>query len=406
MIDNNSKQISHIEEVQETVKYLSIVKRDIDRNRNILLKLPNGDKFTNINFFVEDLMHGSLYNRMIDDIYKTITYANIFDSYRQTKELMVTLEADLSIYESKNNIIDELINDIQDLRTKLDHTAKTLDDKHNEKQMLKLGLDTSNEKLNEFEALITVLSNYNELKDSKKEVEKELSRIKIDSDKIKVCIESINTISARLIAIDNEIKPLNNQRNELAYSLKMLKSYREELEQHQTNYNTLEVVKKHSTPKTGIQLIFMEIYMGKIISMANELLANFFDGRLSLCKHIINDEEFRIPCYDSESGITNDDISGCSGSEKCMIGMLISYSFLFQSATNYNILRLDEIDGALDSANRLTFINTLNKLMDMLMVQQCIMISHSSEADISGSDVILLSQPGQTVTSIGNANVI
>jgi DNA repair exonuclease SbcCD ATPase subunit len=130
--------------------------------------------------------------------------------------------------------------------------------------------------------------------------------------------------------------------------------------------------------------------MGKTISMANDLLALLFDGKFELLPYVINETEFRIPCVNKESSVHHDDISSCSSAERAMISMMISFSLLHHSSTVYNILRLDEIDGALDQNNRANFLIVLDKFMKELGVENCIMISHSSEMDMSNADIIQL----------------
>ena len=153
----------------------------------------------------------------------------------------------------------------------------------------------------------------------------------------------------------------------------------------------METIRKYSTPtKDGIQTIFMLLYMGKTLSMANELLSLFFNGDLELGQPDINATEFKIPCKSNISSVVNDDINSCSSGEKAMIDMILSFTFLHQSSTIYNILRLDEIDAPLDQNNRASFLVALNKIMGIFDVQNCIMISHSSEIELKDVDIILL----------------
>ena len=140
----------------------------------------------------------------------------------------------------------------------------------------------------------------------------------------------------------------------------MAKEYTEELAEYKANYEVIEKLKHYSSPTTGIQLVFMDLYMSKVISMANELLALLFDGNFVLQQFVINESEFRIPCCGNR--IMNDDISSMSTAQICMISMILSFAFLFHSSTKYNILKLDEIDGALDTNNRLGFVNSKNPL--------------------------------------------
>ena len=108
----------------------------------------------------------------------------------------------------------------------------------------------------------------------------------------------------------------------------------------------------------------------------------------TLLPFVVNESEFRIPCIGN--ALQHDDISSMSAAQKSMISMIISFSLLKQSSTNYNIISIDEIDGALDSYNRAYFINLLDNLMRMLNCEQAFMISHNSELNTSDCDIILL----------------
>ena len=139
--------------------------------------------------------------------------------------------------------------------------------------------------------------------------------------------------------------------------------------------------------------------------MANELLSLFFNGDLELGQPDINATEFKIPCKSNISSVVNDDINSCSSGEKAMIDMILSFTFLHQSSTIYNILRLDEIDEGLDSNNRIMYIKVLNDILDILEIEQCIIVSHSSELSLANVDIIRLVVDNDSV--IGNeGNII
>lgn len=404
-ISSLSSEIEDIELMCTTIQYLQIVKRNIDRNYSILIKLPHGESFTDLNFFTVDLLHGRIYEKMITDVYNTITFANIFDKYRDAKELFASLENEMKLYDSKITIIQEVENDLLELKEKSDEMIHELDSIYNKKQMIRHDLDNV---VSEYDKTVKIIERLEIVKSKLIEIDDIKSQILLaeeDSDKIKKLIIDINNINSSIIGIDNQLAPLRNTNGELNYSLKMLTEYKEELKTHLASINVLEVVKKHSTPKTGIQLVFMKMYFGKILTMANELLVNFFGGNLTLSDYFIDENIFKISCYDARSGLTNDDISSCSTSETCMIGMVLSYAFMRQGSSIYDIFQLDEVDAGLDSDNRMSFIPSINHLMDVLGLQQCIMISHSSETDISTADAILLRQPAR-VLSTCNANVI
>ena len=63
---------------------------------------------------------------------------------------------------------------------------------------------------------------------------------------------------------------------------------------------------------------------------------------------------------------------------------------MFIASVKFNIPRLDEIDGGLDSRNKLDFINILYKTSDILGIEQMFMISHSAELELQNVDIIRL----------------
>ena len=192
----------------------------------------------------------------------------------------------------------------------------------------------------------------------------------------------------RIEEINKELTPLMHERDRLNHQMRLVDDYNRELYELNNQYNILETIRYYSSPTTGIQLVFMEMYMGKIIQVANDLLSMFFNGQFRIMPFIINETEFRIPC--AGDGIINDDISSMSSAQIAMISMILSFSFLYSSNSRYNILKLDEIDGPLDSNNRIMFVDVLNSVMNMMGTEQCIMISHNTELQVEDADIILL----------------
>ena len=72
-----------------------------------------------------------------------------------------------------------------------------------------------------------------------------------------------------------------------------------------------------------------------------------------------------------------------------MISMIISIAILHQSSSVYNIIKLDEVDAPLDSTNRLQFTFVLEKIREMLNIEQTIMITHNSEIDYNNASLIV-----------------
>ena len=138
----------------------------------------------------------------------------------------------------------------------------------------------------------------------------------------------------------------------------------------------IETIKYYSSPTTGIQTLFMKLYMNNTLNICNEILQKMFNGNLVLDEYVINENEFRIPCINNNMYI--DDISSMSSSQVSMLSMIISMVLLKQSSSIFNIVRFDEIDAGLDTNNRIEFVNNIcNRLINVLEIDQVIMISHN-----------------------------
>ena len=89
-----------------------------------------------------------------------------------------------------------------------------------------------------------------------------------------------------------------------------------------------------------------------------------------------------------------------------MISMILSFALLRQCSTKYNILMMDEMDAILDQRNRANFIRVIDEIMETLEVDNCVLVSHSSEIDMSNVDTILLQEKENNMYGYNNGNII
>jgi len=329
-----------------------------------------------------------------------IDYANAVEIYNNNRKMIEEVSIKCREFESKADFVNEITKDIADLSANV-AMANTNIDENNKFISIKIEeLDNLNTLRGRFEALIknimmseTIVANINK-------ADLELRELEADMQSILTAEKELFECGNILEASNANLTPLISDRDKLKHALSLVEEYCVELEEYKQKYEKIENIKFYTSPTTGIQTIFMESYMNKIIHMANQLLALLFEGEYVLQPFIINENEFRIPCLGK--GFMNDDISSMSTSQICMISMILSFALLYHSSSKYNILKLDEIDGGLDVNNRLQFIGLLNKQMEILKCQQAIMISHNSEASLENVDLIILRKSDPTFRPSGN----
>ncbi len=405
-IINDSKKLESLKAIEikmmsilEVINNIRVIFRYIDNYHIILDKLPNGTIFTDKKTLLTRIMNHDTFED-INDLYKFIEFSNIFDEYKIEVQRLKELEADYRLYESKNSIIEDILESINELNTGLNNITNSINENSSILQENKIVLLNAKNTLIELDLLISLYNEHSEIEKNRNELKSQFNNIRSNIIKIKENLNNINTISGSIDAINNEIKPLMDDRDTVKHSLTLLKEYIIELQDYKRRYEKVETIKYYSSPNTGIQTLFMDLYMNKIISLANELLSLLFDGEFVLEPFIINDKEFKIPCRGS--GLKNDDISSMSTSEVCMISMILSFAMLIQASTKYNVLKLDEIDGGLSTENRLHFLDVLDRQINMLDIEQCFMISHNTEIDFSNVDLILLKMDQSEAINVGN----
>lgn len=361
--------------------------KDIKSHKSVLSKIPNGETYSNVGKMLELIRTGNIFDD-IQQLYNHLDYANILEEYKSYIKSRDRIENDLAICQNRIKIIEDLSEDINRINSELDLIKNEIDKMNIELQETRDAISSRSLLLVNIDSAITLKENYDRLFNESTIINNQLEENNKKMQDIPKILSEINDIETKIQNIANLINPLMNERDKIKHQLMMAKEYSEELKDYKANYEVIEKLKHYSSPTTGIQLVFMDLYMNKVISMANKLLALLFDGNFVLQQFVINETEFRIPCCGNR--IMNDDISSMSTAQICMISMILSFAFLFHSSTKYNILKLDEIDGALDTNNRLGFVNVLNQLCDMLETEQCIIISHNDEFDTSEADIILL----------------
>ena len=402
-INNNLEVLYKLQaeytELQEINLRVNALERELNSKIKLIKKLPVRPHFQQT--FLSRVANRDSFND-IDELYKFIDCGNFIEEYKIAKEQYKIYMAEFDIYKSKNEIIESIIADIESIQSKLDTLSQSIEQTNEDIKNAKKELEELDILKNGF---IMLLDRYNETYKPNKDRQEELTKLKESLDfnveHIKVLRQQLEQLNKNLGAVNSDIKNLSEQRDAYKHSLVMLADYRMELDKYNKEYSLIEKVRYYASPNTGIQSIFIGLYMNRTLSLANELLSMLFNGEFILEPFIVNESEFRIPCRGD--GLSHDDISSMSTAQKTAISMIISFALLHQSSTKYNIICLDEADGGYDSLNRSQFISLLDRLMNLLNCEQAFLISHNNEIDTSACDMICLKN---TTSELMNGHII
>ena len=350
----------------------------------IILTLANSGEATKTDFsnITEKIWEfPNLYNRVVTNLINK--YMDIFNMKAQYEALQSTYIDTVDLYTkvvNKADQIKELKQTKQNLIVEYKKNDAELIKCENSRNEMKEYIDKANVEENILVNIILPLAKTLKGKrDELKQITDIIEKTKDDAETIKDNMQHRAKLVAESVDFATDIEKARAYFNNVNQELRMATEYINELTQYNNTYQKIETVKKFTSPTTGIQTLFMEAYMNNVLIVANQLLQLMFNGQFILQPFVINESEFRIPC--AGNGYLNDDISSMSTSQICIISMIISFAMLYNSSSCYNILKLDEIDGGLDTNNRLHFISMLNQVMGIMKCEQCFIISHNSELE-------------------------
>lgn len=341
--------------------------------------------------FIESITNNTTAKFLEEYIYRATNSYNLLEAKESVSKIVDSLKESAIKYNANKTIIDEINGDIERMEA--------------ERKGYEIDLNVAYEKMGNYSALIDEydclireaetnlphLDKIQEIDLEMRELEKKANESKTKRDLIKELNAKILEESAIAERCKDNYNELIAQRDDIAHNKILIDEYHKEMQEYTDNYERIEAIKYYVSPNTGIQTIFIGAYMNDIMVKANELASCIFGGEFVIQPFVINETEFRIPCLGS--GLMNDDISSMSTSQICMLSMIISFAILANASTDYNILKLDEIDGGLDTENRIQFITLLGNLISMVGCEQCFLISHNMEYSDRVSVIDMTARP-------------
>ena len=402
------KRINDInKEIDESNKLLKSLEKDIESYKELY---DFNKRFTNLHGMVlsfRKLLEKSPVDYIIDpyqllasldhmeklmiDFNQIRGIFNIITTKSNYEEIIESLKEPAAKYEANKALIDELDSDIASLKDKLSTISLQLTTENESIDEITNNISITEFRMEVYTKCKSLVDECIGLEERNNELQSQINSLSDIAFKVKDLETRMDEAKSRADRLNNDLNAILSERDKIASNKTLLEDYIRDLDLYNKNFLILETIRYYLSPTTGIQTVFMRTYMGNIILKANELLSLIFNGQFIIQPFVINEAEFRIPCLGN--GLVNDDISSMSTSQICMISMILSFAILSNSSTDYNILKLDEIDGGLDTENRIQFIGLLKQLITMVGCEQCFLISHNMEYDADTTVIDMAARP-------------
>lgn len=385
LAEENMMKTQCLYEMRSILEYIQSMSK-------IIRKFPGTESLDSINTLYHNIEYGIRLNFGSIDKYQ---------EFKNISTIVSALEDDLHSYESAKEKLISANAEIRILQEKIDTDLNNLSTIRDSKVSVLAEIEKIRSSKLEIKSVLDSIRYAKINKEKFEKVSGELQAItsKIDSMEkdtvaIKELTDRLNRRCAELSALQNtDLPALTKAIEENKYRIVLFEQYTRDSQEYGAKYNEIQMIKKY-TSIHGIQTVYMSVFMNSILNMTNALLTLLFRGRFTLQPFIINENEFNIPCADSE-GRVREDISLMSDSQLSMISMLISFVLLRNSSNKYNIIKLDEVDDNLDNMNRIQFSILIEQIMIDLGFDQCLIISHNNELDLSNTDIVILKMESQ-----------
>lgn len=245
-----------------------------------------------------------------------------------------------------------------------------------------------------------ILDNMDDYLDYVKYIENKEYMIEI-SNKTKRYKSDIKQFKEGLQYLNKYKEDLSKEFSDLSYKETLYGKLKAERKILKDKFADVEIVKKAMSSTKGIPLVYIDLYLQQVRILANGLLEEAFNDILKLEDFVINNNEFRIPFSRREYV---DDIKSGSAGERSIVSLVMSFAFISQISSTFNIMFLDEVDGPLDKRNRKSFANAVETQMDIMGMEQCFIISHNDSFLTKNVGYILLKD--HSLDNVDENNII
>jgi len=248
---------------------------------------------------------------------------------------------------------------------------------------LEKSMQELNDKRNNLENYKIVYSKYSDLlkcrDEAKEKYEKSISYI-----------NRYNEQKEKLNTLNNSYSDYSKDLDDVKSKLFRIEDYNNRKENLDKDFKIVEILRETLSPTKGIPVFFIKNYLDKTKRITNDLLELGQHGKFAV-DFDVNSVDFFIRIY-KDNGDILDDIKQASQGEIALTSLSISLALIEQSLSKYNILLLDELDGALDTNNRRAFIDMITTQIKELNSEQVFIISHNNEFDSYPVDMVILSE--------------
>ena len=325
-----------------------------------------------------------------DSFYKVMTNGNkrvwydidelshILDKCDKRERLAVmeskiaSIKAEIDMYDSNN--LDDINNQIETCESTLESFKSNINKIEEENRLIKAHRAELEEYLAQLIDIEAIKTKFNTLVNDRSALVDKIS----DMTKKRVIFENnlskLSDLTAEEEILTTDITVLSNEESKLSRKIEDYVQTMGELNGMLDKLNYINLIRDASSPKEGIPLIYVKMFLDDCVDTINEMVSMVFDD-LEILEFDI-EHDFAIPYR--KGNMIMSDIKSASQGERAIISLALSFALMRKGISRYNILLLDEVDGPLHAAGREQFLLILSQHIKAIGAEQVFFITHNN----------------------------
>lgn len=348
------------------------VRNEMVQNSDLFSKMPESilKMFTIEEFFRHVAKLEFIYDRTV--INNELTIIREYELYLDKLERLEQSKNELKRLTSSqgSDFVDSRIHDLEE----------RLNDDKNNICTLSERIVEIDDKISEIRRLSETKQEHDNLTSSLESEQENLSSLSTAWGNMRDYNDELLKISRQYELAERDKQRIMNNITAVRSRIDIYRSITKELKKVRKEYDEREMTRYSLSAKEGIPLIYINLYLKKTKKIVNELLDIVYGGELRITDFEVSADAFNIP-YEKNGNIVSDAHYASQG-EMSFLSTILSFALSMQSIAKYNIMLLDEVDGALDGNNRKNFILVLDHLMKKIGAEQVFLITHNNMFDM------------------------
>lgn len=285
---------------------------------------------------------------------------------------IASIKAEIDMYDSNN--VDEINRQLEECELQLSGVKMNIEKLEDANRDIRSHRAELEEYLAQLINIDTIKVKFDDLIRERNALLEKISEMNKNKSIIENNMRMLADLNERYQTINMELSVLTDNGATLSRKIEDYSQTMVELNGMLNKLNYINLIRDASSPKEGIPLIYVKMFLDDCVDTINEMVSMVFDD-LEILEFDI-EHDFAIPYR--KGNMIMDDIKSASQGERAIISLALSFALMRKGISKYNILLLDEVDGPLHAASREQFLLILSQHIRAIGAEQVFLITHNN----------------------------